>query len=139
MANHSTLPARTGLMDSIHYLFRAVPLTCFSLTLATDIIYVQTGNLLWLHFSEWLLLVAVAFTGFALLLVLIDMLARRIRPVWPAILLGGLVFILGLINNFVHTADGWTAVMPMGLGLSVATVLVMGAAAWFGAKGYHHA
>jgi uncharacterized membrane protein len=138
MANHPTLVDRIGAMDAIHYLLRSVPLTCFGLALVTDIFYWQTSNLLWLHFSEWLLLVAVAFAGLAILAVLVDMLIRRVRPSWPAMLFGLVVFILGLINNFVHTADGWTAVVPFGLALSAATVLAMIVTAWFGAEGARH-
>ena len=138
MANHPTLVDRIRVMDAIHYLLRSVPLTCFGLALATDIFYWQTSNLLWLHFSEWLLLVAVAFAGLAILAVLVDMLIRRVRPSWPAMLFGLVVFILGLINTFAHTADGWTAVVPFGLALSAATVLAMIVTAWFGAEGARH-
>lgn len=139
MTTHSTRIATIGILDSIHYFVRAVPLTCFGLALATDVLYVQTSNLLWLHFSEWLLLVAVAFAGVALLMLLVDLLVRRVRPSWLAVLFGVVAFVLGLINNFVHTADGWTAVMPFGLTLSVATVVAIIVTAWLGTKGVSHA
>jgi len=33
--------------------------------------------------------------------------------------------VLALFNNFVHSRDAWTSVMPMGLALSAMTVLAM--------------
>jgi uncharacterized membrane protein len=35
------------------------------------------------------------------------------------------VLLLGLTNALVHAGDGWTAVVPYGLALSAATVVVM--------------
>jgi uncharacterized membrane protein len=42
-----------------------------------------------------------------------------------------LVLILGLFNNFVHSRDAWTSVVPLGLELSAATVVVMLITIWF--------
>ena len=41
-----------------------------------------------------------------------------------------LALILGLFDNLVHTRDAWTSVVPYGLTLSAATVIVMLATAW---------
>ena len=35
------------------------------------------------------------------------------------------MLLLALVNNLVHSRDGWTGVVPAGLTLSVVTVLVM--------------
>jgi len=123
---------------AIHYILRAVPLTCFSLALVSDIAYLQTSNLLWLHFSEWLLLVGVVFCGLALHALPIDLLIRRVRPSWWAVLFGVVVLLLAVVNNLVHTADGWTAVMPMGVTLSILTVVAMILTSIFGSKGAKH-
>lgn len=123
---------------AIHYILRAVPLTCFSLALISDIAYLQTSNLLWLHFSEWLLFAGVVFTGFALLALPIDLLVRHVRPSWWAVLAAVIVLILAILNNLIHTADGWTAVMPYGVALSAATVLAMIVTGWLGSKGARH-
>lgn len=123
---------------AIHYILRAVPLTCFSLALISDIAYLQTSNLLWLHFSEWLLLAGVVFTGLALLALPVDLLVRHTRPSWWTVLAGVVVLILAIINNLIHTADGWTAVMPWGVGLSAATVLAMIITGFLGSREHHH-
>lgn len=126
------------MVYAIHYTLRSVPIACLSLVLISDITYLQTSNLLWLHFSEWLLLAGVVFTGLALLALLIDLLARHVRPSWWAVLAGVGVLILATLNNFIHTADGWTAVMPYGVALSFATVVVMIITAWLGSRGVRH-
>jgi uncharacterized membrane protein len=36
-----------------------------------------------------------------------------------------LALLVGLVNAFVHSRDGWTAVVPQGLILSVLDVLVL--------------
>ncbi|HEV2553513.1 MAG TPA: DUF2231 domain-containing protein [Bosea sp. (in: a-proteobacteria)] len=110
------------------------PVACFTLTVLTDIAYWQTLNLLWLHFSEWLLFAGLVFGALALVVLAIDFAISRVRPAWPAVLAGIGVMLLATLNSFVHTADGWTAVMPYGLALSALTVVAMVAAAWLGAR-----
>jgi len=139
MVTQATLSGPAMFVGSVHYTLRSVPITCFSLALASDVFYLQTSNLLWLHFSEWLLLAGVVFGAIAILVAFIDFLVRRIRPSWAAVLLSVVVLILATVNNLVHTADGWTAVYPTGLGLSIAIVLAMLLTAWFGRQGdYRH-
>jgi uncharacterized membrane protein len=110
------------------------PVACFTLTVLTDIAYWQTLNLLWLHFSEWLLFAGLVFGALALVVLAIDFAISRVRPAWSAVLAGIAVLLLATLNSFVHTADGWTAVMPYGLALSALTLVVMMAAAWLGAR-----
>ncbi len=119
----------------IHAMLVPFPIVCFTLTLLTDIAYWQTSNLMWLHFSEWLLLAGVVFAGFAALAGAVDMARREVRaqgPAWPHAIGGVIVLCLAIVNNFVHTGDGWTAVVPYGLILSAATVIVMVATNWLG-------
>lgn len=110
------------------------PVACFTLTVLTDIAYWQTLNLLWLHFSEWLLFAGLVFGALALVTVVIDFAIYRDRPAWSAVLAGIVVLLLATLNSLVHTADGWTAVMPYGLALSALTVVAMIATAWLGAR-----
>jgi len=136
--DHLAVSAGDRVAEAIHTTLRALPIACFPLALASDIAYAQTSNLLWLHFSEWLLFAGIVGVALALIAVVIDLLFRRVRPSWFAVLMGVVVFVLALVNNLVHTRDGWTAVVPMGLGLSIATVIALLLTAWFGRKGYHH-
>jgi uncharacterized membrane protein len=42
------------------------------------------------------------------------------------------VLLLALLNSFVHTRDAWTSVVPLGMTLSLITVLIMLVAGWLG-------
>ena len=110
----------------------AFPIATFSLTVVTDIAYLQTSNLLWLHFSEWLLLAGLVIGVPAAIYLGVLCLMRRSRPPRLYALFGILALLLAILNSFIHTADGWTAVMPYGLTTSTATVVAMLAASWFG-------
>jgi uncharacterized membrane protein len=60
-----------------------------------------------------------------------------VRPSWLAVLGGIVVLLLATVNSFIHTTDGWTAVVPLGLTLSIVTVLFMIVTAWFGRFGVY--
>lgn len=125
-------------MHPVHSILSAFPIACFSLTLLTDIAYYRSSNLLWLHFSEWLLVAGLVFGGLALIVRAIDRLVRRTGPPWSAFICGGLVLALAIVNSLVHTADGWTAVVPYGLVLSALTIIAMLATAWLAGRGIRY-
>jgi uncharacterized membrane protein len=97
--------------------------------LATDITYWRTANIMWTDFSDWLLTVGVVVGYVAIIVALIEIFAirspRRSRPAgWYA--LGSVVaLILATLDMLVHTRDAWTSVVPWGLVLSAAIVLVL--------------
>lgn len=103
----------------------AFPVACLTLVPLTDLVYIQTSNLMWLHFSEWLLLVGTTLAVVALALRAVQHLMRHLRLSWPVGLLKLVVIATAIVNNLVHTADGWTAVVPWGMTLSIVTVLGM--------------
>jgi len=111
------------------------PIACFTCALVTDIAYVQTTNMMWADFSAWLLAVGMAGGVVAAIAGLVSLVASRRgrtqRSVWPIVVGSLLVLVIAFFNNLVHSRDAWTSVMPTGLALSVATVLVMLATAWF--------
>ncbi len=111
------------------------PIACFASALATDILYAATANMMWADFSTWLLAAGMAFAVLAAIAGIIDIIAsRRVRPQRPFGLIIGsaLVMILGFLDNLIHTRDAWTSVVPFGLALSLATVIVMLVTAWLG-------
>lgn len=125
-------------VDFLHAALLSFPIACFTLTVLTDLAYWQTENLLWLHFSEWLLLAGLVFGAIELLVSLVALIVQKTRPAWPAVLGGIVVMLLATVNSFVHTVDGWTAVVPAGLILSILTVLAMVVTALFGIRGRRH-
>lgn len=124
MTSAHRLPKRGTRISS---LFTPFPFVCFTLTLVTDLLYWSTANLMWQNFSSWLLLTAAMFGALAVLTGIIDFLraSTRYQMGGLAAALGFVVMLLlGLLNSFIHAGDGWTAVVPMGIALSAATVLV---------------
>ena len=105
------------------------PIACFTSALLTDVAYVQTLNIMWVDFSAWLLAAGMAGGVVAAIGGAVSLVAgrrsRAHRLDWTIILGGLLVLVIAFFNNLVHTRDAWTSVMPTGLALSVATVLVM--------------
>lgn len=69
---------------------------------------------------------------------LIDYLLNKMQPSWLALIGAAAVVLLATVNSFIHTADGWTAVVPSGLTLSVLTLLAMVATWWFARNGVYH-
>lgn len=133
--HHSAPP----VLATVNATLRSFPIAGFTLALASDLAYLQTSNLLWLHFAEWLLFAGIAGGVLAFLVAIVDFLVTRRRPSWLAVLAVVVVLVLALANNFVHTADGWTAVMPMGVTLSALTVAGMFLAAILANAGERHA
>lgn len=124
MTTAHRLPRRGTRLSS---LFTPFPFVCFILTLGTDMLYWLTANLMWLNFSSWLLLAAMVLGALALITGLIDFLraSTRYQMGGFAASLGFVaMMLLGLVNNFIHARDGWTAVVPIGLGLSAFTVVI---------------
>lgn len=138
MSFDNTRSVTRCLMRAAYRFFVSFPVTCFFLTVLTDIAYWQTSNLLWLHFSEWLLLAGLIFGCFAFLLAVLTLVIWKQGPTWPALLGGIVVLLAAALNSFIHTADGWTAVVPYGLAVSIVTVAAMLMAAWIGRKEAFH-
>ena len=127
-----------GSFSGIYRALAAFPIATFSLTVVTDLAYVQTSNLLWLHFSEWLLFAGLVIGVPAAIYLGILYLAGRVRPPGLHALFGIVALILAVLNSFIHTADGWTAVMPYGLATSIATVAAMILAGCFAGRRHAH-
>jgi uncharacterized membrane protein len=112
------------------------PAVCFTGALLTDLVYAQAPQFLWETFSIWLLAAGCLFAGLAGIVGLVHFLRdRRLRlaPLaWPHALVSLLVVVLSVIKAFIHSRDGYTAVVPEGLALSALVVVLMIAVAWMG-------
>jgi uncharacterized membrane protein len=107
---------------------------CFVGALVTDIVYWRSMSFIWETFSVWLLTAGLVVAGFAVIAALVDLVSdnrvRDARSAWIHALGGGLVIALSLINVFVHSRDGYTAVVPTGIVLSGIVVLIMMIMGW---------
>lgn len=111
-----------------------VSVVCFLGTLLTDFAYAQSGgNLLWLAFSSWLLLAGLLVGAIAAAVLLVDMVrdpAMRGTFGWTHLLLFYGALLVELLNIFIHERDGWTAVVPIGMTLSIIGSVAILIAAW---------
>ncbi len=120
----------------IHPMLVPFPIVGFIGAFVTDLVYWQTANLMWQYFSIWLITMGLVMGGLAAAAGLTDYLGDRLvrtRPAaTPHMLLNIVAMLLELVNAFVHSRDGWTAVVPQGLILSGVTVVLLLASAWLG-------
>lgn len=111
-----------------------VPVVCFAGVLLTDLAYLSSGgNLVWLDFSSWLLLVGLVFGVIAGIVLLIDLIrspAMRAGAGLAHLLFFYAALLVELFSMFVHQRDGWTAVAGLGLVLSIIGALLALIAAW---------
>lgn len=118
----------------IYLLLFPVPIVCFLAALITDMAYRASAFLMWLHFSEWLIAAGLAFGAVAALALLVEFFTSgTIRAGafgWTHLVLFYATLVVELANAFVHTIDGWTAVVPMGMILSGIGAALALAAVW---------
>jgi uncharacterized membrane protein len=106
----------------------AFSVSCFIGTLVSDIAYWRTANIVWANFSNWLVTagVIVGYTTLVVALIEVFLLQRGRfhRSNWFYAI--GMIVALGLatIDMLVHTRDAWTSVVPSGVALSAAVVIV---------------
>jgi uncharacterized membrane protein len=120
----------------IHPMLVPFPIVCLVGTLLTDIAYWRSADIMWANFSAWLISAGVVLGLLAALAGLVDFLSNRLvrqqGPAWPHAIGNVIALMLAFVNMLIHTRDGWTSVVPWGLTLSAATVLVLLFTGWMG-------
>jgi uncharacterized membrane protein len=118
------LAARAGARP-IHQVLTPFPVAYFTAALATDLAYWQTAEVMWERFSIWLIAGGLVMSALVALAAVSDLAFGRQRPAWYRAL-GYLAGVLvSLLNVFVHSRDGYTAVVPTGLTLSTVAVAIL--------------
>ncbi|CAN5517300.1 DUF2231 domain-containing protein [soil metagenome] len=129
-------PAVAVAGHSIHNFLVPIPIGCFVAAFLTDILYWASLGHVWANASIWLITVGLICAGIAVLVGLIDFAVnrefRRISFGWPHVIASVLVIALSLLNAFVHSRDGYTAVVPQGIALSAVVVLIVIVTGWTG-------
>jgi uncharacterized membrane protein len=112
----------------------AFAVSCFLGTLTTDIAYWRTADMMWADFSDWLVTAGVLVGCATILVTLIEVFGLRSgrlrRPTWPYAIGNIVTLILATLNMLVHTRDAWTSVVPWGVVLSAAVVVVALVTGW---------
>jgi uncharacterized membrane protein len=118
----------------IHKMLVSFSAAYFAGALITDLVYWQMPDVVWERFSIWLIVAGLIMAGLATIAYVIDLASGRQidRPAWPRVIGYALAVLLSVINAFVHSRDGYTAVVPTGLMLSGLVVVVLLLTAWVG-------
>jgi uncharacterized membrane protein len=118
----------------LHRMLVAFSAAYFTGALVTDLVYWQTPDVMWERFSIWLIFAGLVTAGLAIIAYAIDLAGRRRieRPAWPRAVGYALAVVLSVVNAFVHSRDGYTAVVPSGLTLSALVVAILILTAWAG-------
>jgi uncharacterized membrane protein len=120
----------------IHPMLVPFPITCFVGAFITDIAYAESTDVMWSDFSIWLLAAGLLTGALAAIAGVTDFIGssriRALRPAWPHALGNSLALLLSLVNAFVHSRDGYTAVVPTGIILSGIVVLILLVTGWLG-------
>src|SRR4030081_1778579 len=129
--NWMDLPVRG---EPLHRMLVPFPIAYFTAAFVTDLAYWQTAAVLWETFSDWLITAGLITAGFAVIVFVIDVVrGKRSRTLaWPHAVGYVLAVLLSLLNAFVHSRDGYTAVVPTGLTLSALVVVILLIAGWAG-------
>jgi uncharacterized membrane protein len=111
----------------VHKLLVSFSAAYFTGALITDLVYWKMPDVIWERFSIWLIVAGLILAGFAAIAFVIDLASGRQieRPVLPRVAGYALAVVLSLVNAFVHSRDGYTAVVPQGLTLSALVVVVL--------------
>ncbi len=118
--------------NPLHGLLLSFPVALFPAALVTDIAYLRTEQIQWTNFSAWLIAGAMVFTGLVLAWAVVSLVIglrggdRLRRMVYAGVLAG--LFVVGLINAFQHSRDGWSSVGTFGLLLSIISAILAVAA-----------
>lgn len=135
--SHTAAAALKVGRHPLHALLAHAPNVLFAAALVTDLAYWKTTDILWADGSDWLLAFGALFAVLAALAGIVDFVAvRRNRGgaglfhAWGSLV----VLVLAILNNFVHSRDAYTSVVPGGLILSVLTVVVLAVTGWVGGE-----
>jgi uncharacterized membrane protein len=108
------------------------PIACFAAALVTDLIYWSTPDMLWERFSIWLITVGLLLAAVAAIAGVIDLVGGRRSGTlaWPHAVGYVLAVLVSVVNAFVHSRDGYTAIVPTGLMLSALVVVILLLTSW---------
>jgi uncharacterized membrane protein len=126
--NDSLRPIPRHRARPVHSVLASFSAAYFAGALVTDAVYWQMPDVMWERFSIWLIMAGLVMAGLAVFAYVVNTLAGRRRqssPTWPRLVGYALAVFLALINAFVHSRDGYTAVVPTGLMLSAGVVVVL--------------
>src|ERR1700741_5284571 len=121
----SPKPAAAAGVRTFHPMLVPFPVAYFVAALATDLAYWRTAEVMWERFSIWLIAGGLVMSALVALAAVIDLIFVRQRPAWFRAIGYLAAVLLSLLNVFVHSRDGYTAVVPAGMTLSLIVVAIL--------------
>jgi uncharacterized membrane protein len=118
-------PAAPASARTIHQVLTPFPVAYFAAALATDLAYWRTAEVMWERFSIWLIAGGLVMSALVALAAVSDLAFGKQRPASLRALGYTAGVLVSLLNVFVHSRDGYTAVVPIGLTLSVVAVAIL--------------
>lgn len=129
------LPLRRPL-HPVHAILLAFPVALFVSAVLTDAAFLETAEMQWSNFSAWLIaggLVAGALVFVWAIVATVRATGRAGAATYPALL--AIMWVVGFVNELIHSRDAWYSVTTTGMVLSIVTALLALAAAWIGYRG----
>jgi uncharacterized membrane protein len=118
----------------LHAMFSSVTSTCFVGAFLTDLAYWRSPDMQWANFSAWLLTIGLLVAVLVVIIGAFDFFGdRRIRrgaSPWFHAVGGSLLLVVEIFNALVHSRDAYTSVVPAGLALSAAGVVLLSLTSW---------
>ena len=112
----------------LHGLLLSFPIALFTSAVVSDIAFLKTSEIQWTNVSQWLISGGLVFGGLVVAWALITLIFRLRSPSRGRrlVYLGVTVamWIVGFVNAFKHSQDGWSSVGAFGLTLSVITAVL---------------
>ena len=117
-----------SLASPIHAILLAFPVALYPAALITDITYLRSSVVQWTNFSQWLIAGADLFAGLLLAWALVSFFfgrASRTRGRSALYLVVvAIMFVVGVINAFQHSKDGWASVGTAGVVMSAVCAIL---------------
>lgn len=138
------VPSTVAIMGHpIHPILVPFPIAFWVGALGSDLAYWWTADAFWAQVSLWLVGAGFITGAVAGLVGLFDFIsiprAREHRDGWIHAIGNGAALIIALVSWLTRLGDPTTAVVPVGLALSLLTVLIITITGWFGGElAYRH-
>lgn len=121
-------PERSVAADAIYGLLNPIPFGCFVAALVFDVVYVRSGQLMWVKSAAWLLVVGLIGAIIPRLINLVQVWISHRRHASRAdrldFWINLLAIVAAIVNSFVHSRDAY-GIVPAGVWLSACTVILL--------------
>jgi uncharacterized membrane protein len=121
-------PPRSAAANAVYGLLNPIPSGMFMAALIFDVVYAQSGEILWDKSAAWLIAIGLVFAVIPRLINLVQVWGPNRRAALASdkldFWLNLLAILAAIVNSFVHSRDAYS-VVPEGVWLSACTVILL--------------